>query len=35
MEDPYGGPIAGYRSVADELAVLTRQLAGFLWPEDG
>ena len=35
VEDPYGGPIAGYRSVADELAVLTRQLAGFLWPEDG
>ncbi len=32
--DPYGGPIAGYRSVADELAVLTGQLAGFLWPED-
>ena len=33
VADPYGGSRAGYRSTADELAGLTAQLVGMLWPE--
>ncbi len=32
VADPYGGPFAGYRAVAEELAELTLDLAGLLWP---
>jgi protein-tyrosine phosphatase len=32
VADPYGGPLAGYRAVATELAELTAALAGLLWP---
>jgi protein-tyrosine phosphatase len=32
VADPYGGPLAGYRSAAEELAALTSELAGLLWP---
>ncbi len=32
IADPYGGPLAGYRSTADELHGLTTALAGLLWP---
>jgi protein-tyrosine phosphatase len=33
IADPYGGPLAGYRSTASELDRLTGQLAMLLWPE--
>jgi protein-tyrosine-phosphatase len=32
VADPYGGSRAGYRATADELAGLTAQLVGMLWP---
>jgi protein-tyrosine phosphatase len=32
VADPFGGPLAGYRAVATELAGLTHALAGLLWP---
>ncbi len=34
VEDPYGRPLAEYRSRAAELAALTSQLALLLWPEE-
>ncbi len=33
VADPYGGPPAGYRAAAEELAALTGELAGLLWPD--
>ncbi len=35
IEDPYGGPLAGYRATAAELDDLTGQLAALLWPRPG
>jgi low molecular weight protein-tyrosine phosphatase len=32
IADPYGGPLAGYRATAAELASLTGRLAALLWP---
>lgn len=34
VDDPYGGPLSGYRSTAEELVELTAQLAVLLWPDD-
>ncbi len=34
IADPYGGPLAGYRSTAAELASLTGRLAALVWPDE-
>jgi low molecular weight protein-tyrosine phosphatase len=35
VADPFGGPLAGYQSTAAELAALTSELVGLLWPPGG
>ncbi len=35
IDDPYGGPLAGYRTTALELDDMTARLAALLWPRPG